>query len=54
MTRMNNFFCGFLVALVDAAEAILKLWESVDLDDHKTNATSGTQRLIRIACKASL
>ena len=54
MTRMNNFFCGlhFLVALADTAEAILKLWESVDLDDHKTNATSGTQRLIRTACKA--
>ena len=54
MTRMNNFFCGlhFLVALADAAEATLKLWESVDLDDHKTNATSGTQRLIRTACKA--
>ena len=54
MIRMNNFFCGlhFLVALPDAAEATLKLWESVDLDDHKTNATSGTQRLIRTACKA--
>ena len=54
MTRMNNFFCGlhFLVALADAAEATLKLWESVDLDDHKTNVTSGTQRLIRTACKA--
>ena len=51
MIRMNNFFCGlhFLVALADAAEATLKLWESVD---YKTNATSGTQRLIRTACKA--
>ena len=54
MIRMNNFFCGlhFLVPLADAAEATLKLWESVDLDDHKTNASSGTQRLIRTACKA--
>ena len=54
MTRMNNFFCGlhFLIALGDAAEATLKLWESVDLDNHKTNATSGTQRLICTACKA--
>ena len=54
MTRINNFFCGlhFLVALADAPEATLKLWESVDLDNHKTNATSSTQRLIHTACKA--
>ena len=56
MTRMNNFFCGlhFLVALADAAEATLKLWESVNLDDQRTNATSGIQRLIRTACKLSI
>ena len=30
LTRMNNFFCGlhFSVALADAAEETLKLWES--------------------------
>ena len=54
MTRMNNIFCGlhFLVVLADAAEATLKLWESVDLDNHKTNVTSGTQCHICTACKA--
>ena len=51
--RMNNFFCGlhFLVALADAAEATIKLWESID-SDGKASTTSGTQRLIRTACKA--
>ena len=51
--RMNNFFCGlhFLVALADAAEATTKLWKLVD-SDGKASATSGTQRLIRTACKA--
>ena len=54
VTRMNNFFCGlhFLVALADAAEATLSMWESIDLDDGTTCSPSGTQRLIHTACKA--
>ena len=54
VTRMNNFFCGlhFLVALADAAEATLAMWESIDTDDGTTCSPSGTQRLIRTACKA--
>ena len=52
--RMNNFFCGlhFLVALADAAEATLKLWESSFEDNSSDKQSSSTQRLIRTACKA--
>ena len=52
MTRMNNFFCGlhYLVGLADTAEATLKLWESIEGETPGTS--SGTQRLIRTACKA--
>ena len=55
LTRMNNFFCGlhFLVALADAAEATLKLWESsFEEDGSSEKQCSTTQRLIRTACKA--
>ena len=54
VTRMNNFFCGlhFLVALADAAEATLAMWESIDTDDGTTCSSSGTQHLVRTACKA--
>ena len=47
--RMNNFFCSlhFLVALADAAEATIRLWESVESEDGEVSTTSGTQRLIR-------
>ena len=50
--RMNNFFCGlhYLVGLAESAEATLALWETID-DDSQGNS-SGTQRLIRTACKA--
>lgn len=59
-TRMNNFFCGlhFLVALADSAEATLKVWESTYESDlcvcanTCNSSSSGTQRLIRTACKA--
>ena len=53
IARMNNFFCGlhFLVALADIAESTLALWESVDSGDDP-GTSSGTQRLIRTACKA--
>ena len=49
---MNNFFCGlhYLVGLADTAEATLKLWESIEGETPGTS--SGTQRLIRTACKA--
>lgn len=53
-TRMNNFYCGlhFIVGLAEAAEATLKVWESSFNDLVQTSNTSGTQRLIRTACKA--
>ena len=49
---MNNF-CGlhFLVALADAAEATLAVWECIDTDDGTTCSPSGTC-LIRTACKS--
>ena len=48
---MNNFFCGlhFLVGLAGAAEETVKLWES---QSKEKSASSGTQRLVRTACKA--
>ena len=53
LTRMNNFYCGlhFVVGLADTAEATLKVWEST-FNDLDTGNTSGTQRLVRTACKA--
>ena len=52
LTRINNFFCGlhFLVGLADSAEEALKLWEAQCFGDLVTS--SGTQRLVRTACKA--
>ena len=52
LTRMNNFFCGlhFLVGLADSAEEALKQWEAQCLGEFVTS--SGTQRLVRTACKA--
>ena len=46
-------FCGlhFLVGLADAAEVTVKLWESNVLSEENVTASSGTQRLIRTACK---
>ena len=54
LTRMNNFFCGlhFVVGLADAAEEAVKLWESNLFPDENVTS-SGTQRLVRTACKAS-
>ena len=51
---MNNFSCGlhFVVGLADAAEETVKLWESNVLPEENVTASSGTQRLIRTACKA--
>ena len=53
LTRMNNFFCGlhFLVGLADAAEETLKLWEA-QFSSNVVGSSSGTQRLVRTACKA--
>ena len=53
LTRMNNFFCGlhFLVGLADCAEATLKLWEET-YELHVSGKSSGTQRLVRTACKS--
>ena len=53
LTRMNNFFCGlhFLVGLADTAEETVKLWEA-HYTSKEVPASSGTQRLVRTACKA--
>ena len=53
LIRMNNFFCGlhFVVGLAECAEATLKFWE--EAHDLPTNGnSSGTQRLVRTACKS--
>ncbi|XP_065887842.1 uncharacterized protein [Dysidea avara] len=54
LTRMNNFYCGlhFIVGLADTAESVLKAWESTICEVGDQGRTSGTQRLIRTACKA--
>ena len=53
LTRMNNFFCGlhFLVGLADTAEETVKLWEAHSTSK-EVSGSSGTQRLVRTACKA--
>ena len=53
LTRMNNFFCGlhFLVGLAECAEATLKIWEETH-ELSVSGKSSGTQRLIRTACKS--
>ena len=53
LTQMNNFFWGlhFLVGLADCAEATVKLWEAT-YELPASEQSSGTQRLIRTACKA--
>jgi len=54
LTRMNNFYCGLhlIIRLTDAAESVLKAWESTICEVGDQGKTSGTQRLIRTACKA--
>ena len=55
ITHMNNFFCGlhYLVGLADCTDATIKLWEkSMATEFEESSASSGTQRLIRTACKA--
>lgn len=56
MVRMNNFFCSlhFLVGLATTADETLKVWESTVQGNNATvdGRSSGTQRLIRTACKA--
>ena len=53
ITRMNNFLSGlhFLVGLAEAAEETLKVWESTVEDNGSTENSSGTQLLVRTACK---
>ena len=53
LTSMNNFFCGlhFLVGLADSAEEVMKKWE-VQSSSDSPQGSSGTQRLVRTACKA--
>ena len=54
LTRINNFYCGLhlLVGLADAAEAVLKEWETNVCEIGDQGRSSGTQRLVRTACKA--
>lgn len=67
LTSMNNFFCGlhFIVGLADSTEAVLKQWEGSSEFNNADNpqqqlqqshqppgGSSGTQRLIRSACKS--
>ncbi len=51
---MNNFFCGlhFVVGLATAAEEVLKIWECTVEGKPIEGKSSGTQRLVRTACKA--
>ena len=55
-TRINNFYCALhlLVGLADTAEAVVKAWETnvCEIDDQGQGRSSGTQRMIRTACKA--
>ena len=53
LMRMNNFFCGlhYVVGLAECTDECLKLWESAS-DNLSVQSTSGTQRLVRTACKA--
>ena len=54
LTRINNFYCGLhlLVGLANAAEAVLKEWETNVCEIGDQGRSSGTQRLVRTACKA--
>ena len=54
VTRMNNFFCGlhYLVGLAECTEEVIKIWEASVTESTETFGSSGTQRLIRTACKA--
>ena len=55
LTRVNNFFCGlhFLIGLADCAEETLKVWEAKNtVQESPAAGSSGTQRLVRTACKA--
>ena len=54
LTRINNFYCGLhlLVGLAEAAEAVLNEWETNVCEIGDQSRSSGTQRLVRTACKA--
>lgn len=55
MTRMNNFFCGlhYLVGLAECTDETIKLWEAnSSSEEEQSTGSSGTQRLVRTACKA--
>ena len=43
-----------LVGLADTAKAVVKTWEAnvCEIDDQVPGSSSGTQRMIRTACKA--
>lgn len=54
LTRMNNFFCGlhYLVGLAECSDKTVSLWEaSLSENESSHTSSSGTQRLIRTACK---
>ena len=54
LTSINNFFCGlhFLFGLADSAEKVMQQWEVQSTSSGETQGNSGTQRLVRTACKA--
>lgn len=43
---------NYLIGLADSAEETIKLWEKAECEQEVKSSTSGTQRLIRTACKA--
>ena len=54
MTQMNNFFCGlhYLVGLAECSGEAIKLWEANSISESERSGSSGTERLVRTACKA--
>ena len=53
LMHMNNFFCGlhYVVGLAECTDESLKLWEAAS-ENLSAQSSSGTQRLVRTACKA--
>lgn len=53
LSSMNNFYCGlhYITGLADCTEEVLKLWET-EMKEEIKMGSSGTQRLVRTACKA--
>ena len=54
LTIFIVLYLHLLVGLADIAEAVVKAWETnvCEIDDQGQGRSSGTQRMIRTACKA--